>query len=437
MKHFILPSPRAAGFLILSAIIVFVYVLVYALLTVNYSNFGSTSSRLASTIVNTPPMALTPQTTSTTNLVPWRCGNWFLSGANVPWQNGGFGADFGTVEEWGQHTYSHTDTAQMFATLQASGANTVRWWVFADGRGAPEFDSTGGGSVTGFDSNFLASMTDAINLAAQHNIYLVFNLWSFDMLFDDSSSDDRGEHAGGHRDLIVESGKRQSFINQALLPMLQYPVTGTNYTIGTHPNVLGWDIINEPEWGITESEAVDSNISQPVSLAEMRRFVAEVAAVIHQNSNQLVTLGSASMKWNSNGALGAVGNWWSDAALTPYASDGHLDFYQIHYYGWMNGDEINWSYSPLFNTFAAATFDKPTVVGEFPANASGTGHTLSQILNGIYDNSYAGAWSWSYEGVDSNGSWSDSQSASIAFNLVHSGQIKIECHIYLPLILKN
>lgn len=383
------------------------------------------------------PMTLSAtQVVSGGHLIPWLCGRWFLSGVNVPWQNGGFGADFGTVEEWSQHTYSHADTEQMFAALKISGVNTVRWWVFADGRGAPEFDATSGGHVIGLDAGFLPSMEDAINLAAKYNIYIVFNLWSFDMLFDDSTAGGRGEHAGGHRDLIVDANVRQSFIGNALLPILQHPVTGTCCTIGTHPNVMAWDIINEPEWGITESGAVDSNISQPVSLAEMRRFVAEVSAAIHQHSNQMATLGSASMKWNCDGALGAVGNWWSDTALTPYASAGYLDFYQVHYYGWMNGDEITWSYSPLFNTFAAAGFDKPTVVGEFPANTTGTGHALSEILEGVYDNGYAGAWTWSYEGVDSNGAWSDSSSAYNAFDLAHPTQINIVRCIYLPIILK-
>ena len=388
------------------------------------------------------PLAAPAQTScslpASTRLVPWLGGRWFLSGTNVPWQNGGFGADFGTVEEWGQHTYSQGATKGMFAALKAAGANTVRWWVFADGRGAPEFDSANGGNVTGLDAQFLPSLEDAIQIAAQSNIYLVFNLWSFDMLYDDSTPGGRGEHAGGHRDLIVETVKRQSFIGNALIPMLQHPISGTTYTVGTHPNVLGWDIINEPEWGIAESGSVNPGISQPVSLADLRRFVAEVAAAIHQNSNQWVTLGSASLKWNSDGALGAVGNWWSDAALTPYASQGYLDFYQIHYYGWMNGDEVFWSYSPLFNTWAAAGLDKPAVVGELPADAlADTGRTLSALLDGIYNNCYAGAWVWSYYGVDGHGDWEAAQGAYRDFNAQHVDEIIIKpFRVYLSLLRK-
>ncbi len=351
------------------------------------------------------------------HLVPWLGDRWYLSGVNVPWQDGGYGADFGTVEEWGQHTYSSAATEQMFADLQAHGVNSVRWWVFADGRGAPEFDASSGGNVTGLDANFLPSMVDAINLAARYDIYIVFNLWSFDMLHEDSNANDKGEHAGGHRDLIVERGKRQSFINNALLPMLSHPVDGTGYTIGTHPNVLGWDIINEPEWAITEAVGGQGS----VSLAEMRRFVAKIAGAIHRNSSQLVTVGSASIKWNSDTALGAQGNWWHDAALTPYDADGYLDFYQVHYYPWMDGDGVTWSYSPLSTSWASGSFDKPTVIGELPGLAS----MINPLLDGIYTNCYAGTWMWSYAGVDNSGNWPESKAAYARFNSQHADEVTI------------
>lgn len=378
--------------------------------------------RSGETAVPTPP---TPH-----NAIPWQCDHWFLAGANTPWQNGAYGADFGTVEEWGNyHAYNPADTAQMYADLAATGANTLRWWIFTDGRGAPEFNSPSGGAVTGLDAAFLPSLADAIQLAEQHNIYLVFTLWDFGMLDDENIA--QGEHAGGHHDLIVDSAKRQSFIDNALIPLLQYPIPGTAYTIGTHPHVLAWDIINEPEWGISDSGAVNPDISQPVTLAEMHRFVAEIAAAIHAHSHQLVTLGSASLKWNSDTALGATGNWWSDADLSPYAATGTLDFYQVHYYGWMDGDEVTWSYSPLFVTAVAAGLDKPTVIGEMPGNATGLSVTLAQALDGIYANGYAGVWTWAYEEDGSGlfGTWDDSQAAMTAFVQAHPNEITVtdEC----------
>lgn len=397
-------------------------------------------------------LSLVPSTVTTSagcsgdrsHLVPRFGGRWFLLGANVPWLNGGYSADFGTVEEWNQHAYDANATRAMFRALRQQGANTVRWWLFADGRGAPEFNANSGGAVTGLDANFLPSLVSAIQIASEENIYLVFTLWSFDMLFADSTPYDRGEHAGGHRDLIVDSAKRASFINNALLPMLRYPVGTNGYTVGTHPNVLAWDIFNEPEFGISEPPHFTpaSEVSQPVTLAQMQRFIAEISGAIHRNSNQLTTVGSASMKWNSARALGASGNFWSDAQLTVYDPQGYLDFYQIHYYGWMNGDEQYWSYSPLFNDWYEAGFDKPVVVGEVPANAGGTHRTPTQLLAELHANCYAGVWVWPYFNVnDGTGQWSDAQTAvrSLASTAPQELQIVpslLTVRVYIPLAIK-
>lgn len=356
------------------------------------------------------PYALSAQNTA----VDWRGQKLHLTGCNVAWL--GYGADFGRVEEWGDYcAYSHSDTETMFSSLADAGGNCVRWWVFCDGRGAPEFDSNNGGNVTGLDSSVMSNMDDVINLAEDYGIYIIFCLWDFGMLFDDSTAGGRGEHAGGHRNLVVDDAARGTFITNALLPMLRHRITNSSYTVATHPNVLAWEIINEPEWGITESGAVDEMISNPVSLVQMQEFVAKLSGVIHRQANQLVTLGSACLKWNSDTALGAAGNWWKDSALIPYDADGALDFYQFHYYGWMNGDYTTWSYSPLSNSAADASFDKPAVIGEFPANGGSTTWTVAEIINGCYSNGYAGCWAWTYQGVDTCGSWTNCRSAYAAF----------------------
>jgi hypothetical protein len=166
-------------------------------------------------------------------------------------------------------------------------------------------------------------------------------------------------------------------------------------------------------------------VQQQVSLAEMQRFVAEVAGTIHRNSNQTVTVGAAAMKWNSTAAPGAQGNWWSDAQLTKYDPQGYLDYYQIHYYGWANGDGVSWTYSPLKVSWQAGGFDKPVVIGEHPANASGAGVGVAQMLNTFLGNCYAGVWGWSYAGVDDNGSWADLGGPLGQLNAANASLVKL------------
>jgi hypothetical protein len=157
----------------------------------------------------------------------------------------------------------------------------------------------------------------------------------------------------------------------------------------------------------------------------MQRFIAETTGAIHRNSSQMVTVGAAAMKWNTATAPGSVGNWYSDAALTQYDPQGALDYYQVHYYAWTNGDGVNWTFSPMKVTWEQGSFDKPVVIGEYPGNAGGAGMSLSQMLETIYGNCYAGAWGWSYTNVDSAGGWSDMAPALGAFNAAHADKVNI------------
>ena len=61
--------------------------------------------------------------------------------------------------------------------MQANGVHVVRWWLFGDGRGAPEFDRNR--MVTGFDATFFDHMDQAMQIAARHNIYIIWSLWDF------------------------------------------------------------------------------------------------------------------------------------------------------------------------------------------------------------------------------------------------------------------
>src|SRR5438045_8077052 len=114
--------------------------------------------------------------------IPWRDGNYFLAGVNYP-QYQYYGGDIATLSSvdadciWSYSSaFDYAAIDADFADMQAHGAHVVRWWLFGDGRGAPEFDLTR--KVTGFDATFFDHMDQAMEIAARQNIYITWWLWN-------------------------------------------------------------------------------------------------------------------------------------------------------------------------------------------------------------------------------------------------------------------
>src|SRR6266550_2848253 len=105
--------------------------------------------------------------------IPWQDGSYFLAGVNYP-QYQYYGGDIATLSSvdpdcnWAySSSFDYAAIDADFADLQAHGAHVVRWWLFGDGRGAPEFDLNR--KVTGFDATFFDHMDQAMEIAARHN----------------------------------------------------------------------------------------------------------------------------------------------------------------------------------------------------------------------------------------------------------------------------
>ena len=263
--------------------------------------------------------------------------------------------------------FDHTELDAQFAAVgrrKGRGLSLVRFFIFCDGRAAPAFAPDG--SVSGLDSVFYRDFDVLVGAAERHGVFLVPVLLDFGWCAYPTTVS--GVQLGGHADVIRDAGKRQSFLERALKPLLE--------RYGRHPAIFAWDVCNEPERIIDEIPEAFRRNHDVVSLADMRAFVQSCAAYVHRlTATQLLTVGSARRKWLQ---------LWT-------GSD--LDFYQFHWYDDFQSEEpFPWrSYDEL-------GLDKPCLIGEVPTD--NTSFTLQDFIAAAEAGGYSGVLFWSYGARD-------------------------------------
>ena len=337
--------------------------------------------------------------------------NYFVNGVNIPWHL--YSQDFGTHYQLGNQ-YDSSWYENAFAQFQAYGINTARFWLHTDGATSPRFNASG--YVTGLDTSFYTGLDDVFKRALKHHVMLIPSIWDFNMCNNDSAL---GIYGGMHASLIQDTSKTRSYINTALIPMVK--------RYANQCNLLAWEIINEPEWAM--NVPFGATTSQKVNASQMQCFVGMQAEAIHQYSTKLVTVGSASLRWNSDVfsvTTPCVANYWKDQAIQAAYNKplAHLDFYEIHYYDWMNG-VINFDPYQSCCTASYWGLDKPCLIGESQGNS--TKHTPTTMLYNAFTGNYAGVLFWSYgAGADSMGKFNQFNSALLALRNAASGIIDLD-----------
>jgi hypothetical protein len=271
----------------------------------------------------------------------------FLIGANLPWLHYGidFGANLWRPDGGIAAPAEHAQLDRALSQITASGVQSIRWFLFCDGRAGIRFSD--GGRPLSLDDFTLRDIDTALAVAQRRGIRIMFVL--LDFLWCDAARATRGVQMGGRGHLIQDSTLRHALLDVVFRPVLE--------RYGREPAIYAWDIINEPEWIKTvRPERVDE-------------FLSETVALVRSCATQLVTVGSAGVRWRHR-----------------YTALG-LDFYQVHWY-----DSLK--HQPSLDVpVTQLGFDRPVLLGEFPTK--GSRRTPEDIIATARVAGYAGAFYWS------------------------------------------
>jgi hypothetical protein len=321
----------------------------------------------------------------------------WINGVNTPWNKwNDFGGGFDRL--W---------WINEFKRLRDNGVNAARIWINCDGYGAVTLKADG--TFNSVKDSHWTHLDQLFALAQDHGIYIMATLLSFDHFKTGNFQSDRW------RAMIQSEEASKSFVDNYTIPFVN--------RYKDDPWLWSIDIMNEPEW-ISATEG-NNDPADRILWDNISYFLGINAAAIRRNSDILVTVGIASIKYNADGG-GFQGNKVSDSYLNSLTKDAEakLDFWSPHYYDWVG----EWYNIPFYRTPALWRLPntKPAVIGECSAKGIGnnwsnkysanSGIAVNNILNdyeNAYNNGWQGVMAWTSNGVDSNGNINNLKPATL------------------------
>jgi len=292
----------------------------------------------------------------------------FVTGHNLAWIN--FGNDVGDTP------LNATAFEAAMKAVSDSGGNTMRVWLSTNGANDPKFGADG--YVSGLGTRTIANVQQMLSIAKAHKMLLMPVLLTHNFL------QNQGQNLTYTKKMLATDSGMTAYIKNALVPLVT--------AIGSDPNLLCWEIANEPEGMVSGVGWTDQKIAK----TDVQKFTNRMAGAIKRAvPGVLVSTGIVQASY-----LG----WYADDILKSVGgdADGTLDFYMIHYYGW-NGV----SNSPFRKGAAAWSVDKPIVVGEFASSSWGPttpsssamqdAEKVDTLLENLFKNGYAGGLFWQYQ----------------------------------------
>ncbi len=279
----------------------------------------------------------------------------WINGVNTPWQKWN---DFG-----GNMDDKFWDDT--FAQLKADGINCTRIWVNCAGENIIRLKSTG--EIKEIAAVHWEELDRLFALAEKHEIYVMATLLSFDHFKDSHSGYEKWR-------LLLQSDELcDAYADTYVKEFCQ--------RYGNNEHLFSIDIMNEPDWVKENPECGQ------IGWERLSYLFGKCAAVIHENCDVLVTVGTAMPKYNSEQW---EGNLVSDEYLRELTGNenAYLDFYSSHYYSWMKQTfGIPFEKSPSDYGIEET---KPNIIGEA---GSGDEDVLGMSSAEKYKSSYENGWS--------------------------------------------
>ncbi len=296
-------------------------------------------------------------------------GTEFRAGANRIWLNG-TNTPWNSWNDFGGNYNSAWWNGEM-QKLKDNHVNSTRIWATSNGEVGINIDANG--YVAGATAQFWSNMDDFMAIAQAKQIYVMVAMISFDHTATYHTNYTRW------RAMVNSAVSRQSYIDNYVKQFVN--------RYKNNPYFFAVDCGNELDWMWD---------NQGISASNVQDLITRTANVTHANSSVLVCQGlGAGIKYNTN-VYGGSGN---------YLAHTNMDFWNIHYYDWMNTYFSNpFDKSPT----DYGLNDKPCIIGESPAKG-GAGYTPLQNYQKAFQKGWQGLMPWTSNGVDGNGTMADSK----------------------------
>ncbi|MFN7978017.1 MAG: hypothetical protein U0P30_07770 [Vicinamibacterales bacterium] len=315
------------------------------------------------------------------------------AGVNYPWRH--YGGDLGPTV-WGSDHGVRSATADIatdFAAMRAAGVSIVRWFLFTDARGGVVLDARG--RPGGLHADAVADLDALFALALEAGLAVVPVLFDHTLAY--RAHDAAGARLGGHGDWLADPDAQARVLDTVVAPLAdRYGEGGVRREL--RAAIHAWDLLNEPDWVVREFHPA-TEVEAAVPFDVLAGWVRDAAATLHARDAGLVTIGNARLRF---------ARAWDQASLG-------LDFLQAHAYY----DPVN-DLDALLTSPAALGLSRPLVIGECSAAGDAVDPArgrpslpLPALSAAFADRGYAGAWAWSWRGVDAHGALAAHEPADV------------------------